>query len=417
MQPTNDEQRAETNAKFIASQAQVSKSDGVGIQNENDFSGAQSPSLMERVRKTNRYTNVEKIDSVTQDVINSYRAIEEFLDNDEYGEDLKEDVEFSFLNFLPLLKKWKKDLEKNEHGIVIAGETSSGKSTLINKILGIKLFKGRLAESTSTICKIRNSAQIRVVTTKMTGEVNETIFPDTCNLQNREDLSAFRRFLKERTDLTHASPDIRVDFQTVNIELPVHFLKGDTVLVDTPGIGGSGHVTHKLIEYLPNAWAFIFVIDVSRAYGMQKDRLPDILKQITNLQKQSEIPCFSPENVVFITNKWDLVKAQIHIGDSDSSDSDDEEESKIWEQLKIDITQEWPFVRKENIFKMVLKEVSLKKQNDSTTSFEDFQKKLASLVEEAKYLRLADHWRPRIHQFYCSFYADRRLANMSLELD
>lgn len=69
----------------------------------------------------NRYTNVEKIDSVTQDVINSYRAIEEFLDNDEYGEDLKEDVEFSFLNFLPLLKKWKKDLEKNEHGIVIAG--------------------------------------------------------------------------------------------------------------------------------------------------------------------------------------------------------------------------------------------------------------------------------------------------------
>lgn len=35
MQPTNDEQRAETNAKFIASQAQVSKSDGVGIQNEN----------------------------------------------------------------------------------------------------------------------------------------------------------------------------------------------------------------------------------------------------------------------------------------------------------------------------------------------------------------------------------------------
>lgn len=86
-------------------------------------------------------------------------------------------------------------------------------------------------------------------------------------------------------------------------------------------------------------------------------QLPDILKQITNLQKQSEIPCFSPENVVFITNKWDLVKAQIHIGDSDSSDSDDEEESKIWEQLKIDITQEWPFVRKENIFKMVLKEV------------------------------------------------------------
>lgn len=32
---TNDEKRAEANGKYIPSQAQVSKSDGVGIQNEN----------------------------------------------------------------------------------------------------------------------------------------------------------------------------------------------------------------------------------------------------------------------------------------------------------------------------------------------------------------------------------------------
>lgn len=106
-----------------------------------------------------------------------------------------------------------------------SGETSSGKSTLVNKILGIKLFKGRLNESTSPICKIRNSDQIRVITTNMTGEVEEKCFSDTCNLQQRENLSAFRRFLKKRTDLTHVSPDFRVDFQTVDIELPVPFLK------------------------------------------------------------------------------------------------------------------------------------------------------------------------------------------------
>lgn len=35
MQPTNDEKRAETNQKYTASQAQVSKSDVVGIHNEN----------------------------------------------------------------------------------------------------------------------------------------------------------------------------------------------------------------------------------------------------------------------------------------------------------------------------------------------------------------------------------------------
>lgn len=47
----------------------------------------------------------------------------------------------------------------------------------------------------------------------------------------------------------------------------------DAVLVDTPGIGGSGEVTEKLMEYLPNAVSFIFVINVGSAGGMQNDRV------------------------------------------------------------------------------------------------------------------------------------------------
>lgn len=393
MLPTNDEKRAEANEKYIASQAQVSKSDGVGIQNENDCSKSQALSFMEIEEKTKRFSNVEKECSAAEKVIHIYQALEKILESDEYGMDLRKELELSFPNCLALLRKWRQDLEKNEHGIVIAGETSSGKSTLINKILGIKLFKGRLNESTSTICKIRNSDQIRVITTNMTGEVEEKCFSDTCNLQQRENLSAFRRFLKKRTDLTHVSPDFRVDFQTVDIELPVPFLKGNTILVDTPGLGGSGNVTQKLIEYLPNAWAFIFVIDVSSAGGLQKDRLPEILQRITNLRKQSEMPCFSPENAVFITNKWDLVKKQIDSSDKDSSESDDEDENQIWEKLKKDITQEWPFVKMENIFKMNLKDVSSKKHNNSRTSFEDFQKILASMVDKAEDIRVDEHLR------------------------
>ena len=50
-------------------------------------------------------------------------------------------------------------------------------------------------------------------------------------------------------------------------------MKDGNVLVDTPGIGGSGEVTEKLLEYIPNAVAFIFVIDVSSAGGLQRDRV------------------------------------------------------------------------------------------------------------------------------------------------
>lgn len=49
------------------------------------------------------------------------------------------------------------------------------------------------------------------------------------------------------------------------------------MLVDTPGIGGSGEVTHKLMEYLPRAVSFIFVINVANAGGMQHDRVNAII--------------------------------------------------------------------------------------------------------------------------------------------
>lgn len=43
--------------------------------------------------------------------------------------------------------------------------------------------------------------------------------------------------------------------------------------MDTPGIGGTGDVTPKLLEYLPNAVSFIFVINIDSAGGMQSDRV------------------------------------------------------------------------------------------------------------------------------------------------
>lgn len=51
------------------------------------------------------------------------------------------------------------------------------------------------------------------------------------------------------------------------------FIKDGIVLVDTPGIGGSGEFNEKVIEYIPNAVVFIFVINVYNAGGMQEDRV------------------------------------------------------------------------------------------------------------------------------------------------
>lgn len=57
-------------------------------------------------------------------------------------------------------------------------------------------------------------------------------------------------------------------------------IQGNMILVDVLGIRGSVNVTDKLIEDLPNALLFIFVINGGSAGGMQNDR---VFIQLSNL--------------------------------------------------------------------------------------------------------------------------------------
>lgn len=65
------------------------------------------------------------------------------------------------------------------------------------------------------------------------------------------------------------------------------------------------------------------------------------------------MPCFNPEDVIFLTNKWD----SLNTNNTDEDSSDDDEESKVWENIKSNVKQRWPSVRVENIFKMNLRDV------------------------------------------------------------
>ena len=49
--------------------------------------------------------------------------------------------------------------------------------------------------------------------------------------------------------------------------------KEHATIVDTPGIGESEEMTHILVNYLPEAVAFIYVINTANAGGVQDDRV------------------------------------------------------------------------------------------------------------------------------------------------
>eukprot|EP00105_Crassostrea_gigas_P045179 XP_019929327.1 PREDICTED: uncharacterized protein LOC105344489 isoform X2 [Crassostrea gigas] len=220
----------------------------------------------------------------------------------------------------------------------------------------MRIFKGRNLETTSTIIKLRDSKRVRIITENDAGKIKEKDFSDKCDLASKDGVKVLRDYLKDMTDMTASQRSAQI--RSVDIGLPIPFLKGNTILVDTPGIGGSGEVTKKLMDYLPNAVSFIFVINVGSAGGMQNDRLPEILKSIVLLQMDNEMPCFDPQDVIFITNKWDTIESNAEGSDENSSDDDDV--TKTWEALKATIKQNWPTVREENIYKMNLKDAALK---------------------------------------------------------
>eukprot|EP00105_Crassostrea_gigas_P028812 XP_011450570.2 PREDICTED: uncharacterized protein LOC105344489 isoform X1 [Crassostrea gigas] len=253
----------------------------------------------------------------------------------------------------------------------------------------MRIFKGRNLETTSTIIKLRDSKRVRIITENDAGKIKEKDFSDKCDLASKDGVKVLRDYLKDMTDMTASQRSAQI--RSVDIGLPIPFLKGNTILVDTPGIGGSGEVTKKLMDYLPNAVSFIFVINVGSAGGMQNDRLPEILKSIVLLQMDNEMPCFDPQDVIFITNKWDTIESNAEGSDENSSDDDDV--TKTWEALKATIKQNWPTVREENIYKMNLKDVSPEKSNASSTEFVKFQAALKSTATKAEHIRVLQHLR------------------------
>ena len=53
------------------------------------------------------------------------------------------------------------------------------------------------------------------------------------------------------------------------------FLKGNVLIVDTPGIGDKYQekVAEMMLNYIPKALAIVFVLNVSNAGGIQDDRV------------------------------------------------------------------------------------------------------------------------------------------------
>eukprot|EP00058_Branchiostoma_floridae_P024616 XP_002610106.1 hypothetical protein BRAFLDRAFT_89859 [Branchiostoma floridae] len=187
-------------------------------------------------------------------------------------------------------------LQSTDCPILVAGETSSGKSSLINVLLGEDLLPSHHLSCSSVICKLQYGEDQRAVVHYKDKP------PATIPLPTGKDDLAGHLFKKSDREKESGCRE-------VDIYLPLEYLKSGIFIVDSPGIGESDIMSAAVMEYLQQAFAFIYVIKSDNAGGVQDDRLKKLLKEVQSSRKQDKLHPLNPASAIFVCNRWDIVES------------------------------------------------------------------------------------------------------------
>ncbi|XP_062577144.1 uncharacterized protein LOC134266748 [Saccostrea cucullata] len=133
----------------------------------------------------------------------------------------------------------------------------------------------------------------------------------------------------------------------------------------------------KMMDYLPNAVAFIFVVSVDSAGGFQGDRLSHIIKHVR--QSMSRMYCFDPQDAIFLLNKWDTVIQKKN------------RKKDLYEELRDTVHEIWEDVKDTNILKFTAAKVN--EEEAYTAEFESFYEILKKVITKNEFKRVTVHLR------------------------
>nr|XP_022303100.1 uncharacterized protein LOC111110782 [Crassostrea virginica]XP_022303101.1 uncharacterized protein LOC111110782 [Crassostrea virginica]XP_022303102.1 uncharacterized protein LOC111110782 [Crassostrea virginica] len=262
--------------------------------------------------------------SVISDI---YDAILSMLSMENFEKNLSSELKKEYDDYIKSVENLKEQIQRRHCPIVVAGETGAGKSSLLNLIMGEHVLPRQVLSSTSTICQIFNSEEKRAVVIDENDQ--EIHFPDVTEATLSEFVSMDRSGKNTKR------------YKRVDIYWPLPMLKEYATVVDTPGVGESEEMTNILMNYLPEAVAFIYVINTANAGGVQDDRLVKIFAKQLELQKKGDMWEFDPESAIFVCNKWDQVPA--------------EEEDEVWEYIVKRLKSSWPTSKNKTITSQMYK--------------------------------------------------------------
>ncbi|XP_070564254.1 uncharacterized protein [Ptychodera flava] len=230
-------------------------------------------------------------------LIQLYKEVEKYVKsiNESNRTHLNENVE----NYEEKIKEYISQLSKNECPILVAGETSSGKSSLLNLILGANILPVSLLSSTSAICELKYGERKRARVHRLDGSTEDI---EDLGDDEQQCLEKLEKYIHKKEDREKGSL-----YSKVEIFWPFSLLQGGLFIVDSPGIGENREMTNQVMSYLPNAFGFIYVVNSANAGGVQQDRLQKLLRSVSAADSGDHLRTFDPKSAIFVCNKWDQV--------------------------------------------------------------------------------------------------------------
>lgn len=259
------------------------------------------------------------------------------------------------------LDRHMRDSIRRDCSVIFTGETSSGKSSIINGVLNKKILPCGARATTTRICRIKHSKEL-VISTRNAN--------DTSDLTKMKFLNT-NEMAEELKTLARTN-DPRIGY--IDVCMPVPFQQGNVVIVDTPGVGDidQNEVVERMMDYLPNALAFVFVINVPAAGGLQRDRFTPILDHVR--ESLNEMVSFDPHDVIFLLNKWDALL-------------EDDDKEEFFESTKTQLNTLWENVKPSRILQLSMN----KNFQDHAAMFQCFQWHLKDVIQRNKDKRLIVH--------------------------
>ncbi|XP_045166443.2 uncharacterized protein LOC123529918 [Mercenaria mercenaria] len=229
--------------------------------------------------------------------------MEDLLNKDGSTDDIRQDCDLRIAS-----------LKEKECVILVSGESSAGKSSLLNLLLGEEILPSHMLPCTSCITVIKYNPYRCAKIVYKNGETMPIPNLDKEGLELLQQRAYFSKVTKEKDKQEiYNSRKEGHEVAEIQVYLPIKMLYSGLVLVDTPGIGENEFLENYLMEYIKNhqILGFMYIIMTDNALGIAEDRLVNLMSLIIKSQKSSnDVVKFNPKAALFVCNRWDMVPAE-----------------------------------------------------------------------------------------------------------